>query len=220
MRELLLQEKMLLITFSIFFIILIAWFIVHLWRVWGKGSVNFATANAGSNFALKIRYHIPKELKIVMPMGRGAYPLSLALKKKEKWESTFFDWAASNTDLIAILCDPEPEALKYWTDLSLRVGEDFTLVILKEAEFDVSDAEEVKRLINFHPILVYHNDEPFCMWVERNHPSGSTKAYNVEYVAPADMNEFQMKKFDKYHKVLTRLIPDDVSKQLKSKKAA
>jgi hypothetical protein len=206
MYEASLVETMLIYTFGIFFAVLFIVFLTWVWKVHGPGSAIFSTANAGSNFARKIRYHLDQDISITMPMGKGLYPLNLCDEKRERWESKFFFWSSNDISLTAVLCDPESHVLKYWKDLSKRVGENLDLRVLSSDTMNEEDAKEASRLINFHTVLVYKNNRPFAMWIEKHHPTGSTKAYNVEYIAPRDLNEFQIKRFEQYSSVINRLI--------------
>lgn len=220
MYEASLVETMLTYTFGIFFTVLFIVYLTWIWKVYGAGSAIFSTANAGSNFARKIRYHLDQDISITMPMGKGLYPLNLSPEKREKWESKFFFWSSNHIPLTAVLCDPEPHVLKYWIDLSERVGLNLDLQTLSSDAMCEEDAVEASRLINFHTVLVHKNDKPFAMWIEKHHPTGSTKAYNVEYIAPKDMNEFQVKRFEQYSTIISRLIAHNNNDCKKTMKVA
>lgn len=174
-------------------------------RVYGPWSARFANTNASTNLSKKVKGVMKAGDTVWVPGGRGRYPFTLGVSGRASWEAQVAHWLTLGVSITYFLNSPTAETEQYWQRLLERLPTGLRVLILDRALASPADQVEIDRLERFHPVLAIRGERPLCMWVENDHPPESCVAYNVEYVAPPDMSEFQIARFNRYRRVITEL---------------
>jgi hypothetical protein len=194
------------------FLLLIFFLMGERWyRIYNFRSACFTNTNASSNLARKLRGILTAGDAIWVPSGEGDYPLSLRPRRRRKWEELLKNRLKAGIQMTYIITSPNSEALDYWQRLVGRMDGELGVCILNRQLAPADEATEIACLDEFHPVLVLRGDEPLAMWIENEHPPRSAVAYNVQYVAKEDITGDERERFDRYYKVLARLIDPTTS---------
>jgi hypothetical protein len=192
---------------AVIFAILMSWVLVERYRrLYGPGSAFIANTTAFRNLKAKMQpVLIGRGDEILIPAGAGCYPQVLRDSARTDWEMQLAEWAHKGIQITYILTSPAAGTLSYWQGLIDKLAPQLRVFVLDRKLAEPEDDIEIQRIQTFHPVLILRNGRPLCMWIEHDHRDNSFVANNVEYVAPADMNEFQLASFNRYLRVLRRL---------------
>jgi hypothetical protein len=174
-------------------------------RVNSLKSAFIHNTSAWSSLAKKIGTLLQPGDEVLVPAGRGRYPFKLGRKHRENWERQVQEWTDRRVRLTPIIIAPDHEALALWQNLVDRLSSTFRVCVLNPDLASSEDRKQISRLETFHPVLILRDNKPLCMWVENYHPANTAVANNVQYVAPEDMNDIEITRFNRYLKVLRRL---------------
>jgi hypothetical protein len=184
--------------------------LVNRWRrTYGAHSARFITATALKNLSKKIAYVAAPGVEVLMPAGHGLYPLTLTRHEREKMARQIEQWVRSGMRYSVIITAPNEEAESYWQGLVDRLPSNFNVFLLDRHKASIEDAIDIQRLDRFHPTLIVKDTKPLGMWLEGIHDERSRVAYNVEYVAPKDIIDFQLERFSRLLGVLRRLTDEN-----------
>jgi hypothetical protein len=197
------------VTLAIFGTFVLLVITERLVRVYSPKSTRFVTVKASTNLSKKLRYVLQAGAEILMPTGLGLYPLLLSNRRRLKWEKKLKIWLTDGVRVTILISTPNDKAIEYWKKLIDLSPNGLRVCVLDRSKASPEDAAEIVKLDTFHPTLVVKDGKPLAMWIESEHPPDSTVAYNVEYVAPNDIIDYQRARFERFLKVLRRLTDEN-----------
>ena len=177
-----------------FFAVLATVWLERLYRTYSPASARFSTVNASSNLFWKIKKFIGPKSYLILPIGKGLYPLSLWPWKRAIWEARLKSWLTKGASISLIISCPTPKGMEYWQNLVDRFHEP-NLDILNRHRANLHNSEQIKKLDTFHPALLFEKGRPQAMWIENFHNPERSVAEDVEYVAPSDLVDSQLDRF-------------------------
>lgn len=178
-------------------------------RETSPGSAHFSTARASTNLRKKIEPVIGPGVEILMPAGAGHYALTLSRLQQQKWLALLKHWMDRGARTTIIITSPDLAAVTYWQPLVDALVPSLRVCLLDRNLATRDDAEDIRRLDTFHPVLIVRDTEPLGMWIESRHDPESNVAYNVEYIAKGDIVNDQRLRFDRFLSVLRKLTDTD-----------
>jgi hypothetical protein len=192
----------------------------RLYRTFRRGSASFITANAATNLTKKIDHLIGPGVELIIPAGKGIYPLVTDGRGRASWEGNLDRWIKRGAQISILITMPNDEGATYWKRLSERLESRLDVWTLDRDRASAEDAADIHSLDTFHPILVVKNGTPLAMWIESYHPFDSAVAYNVEFIATRDIIDYQRARFDRYLRVLRRLMTRQPTPSLSAAESA
>jgi hypothetical protein len=151
-------------------------------------SGHFMEAAAASVLMRKFDPLVRGRCEIFLPVGDGRYLARVDSRLRKKWVGVLEQWMRRGATINVIVSSPSEEAHRAWQPLKNAARERLNVILLDRERAPTPEiARKIACLDTFHPIILVEREGRGAMWLERNHPVGSTIAYNIDYVAPDDV---------------------------------
>lgn len=143
-----------------------------------------------------------KDSKLLLVGYDGGYILG---KNKNLWRDSLSEWLKKGLNVEYILINPSRDAIDAFENIKEQAKGEVGKLEIWELK-DPDRLAESERLKTCHPTLFYGGDNKTkAMWIEGDHPPGSSFAYDVTYVPPGAMNDEQNGKFNEYESMIESL---------------
>ena len=131
---------------------------------------------------------VRRSCEIFLPVGDGRYLARVDSRLRKRWVAVLNQWMQRGATINIIVSSPSDEAHRVWQPLKDAAPDRLNVILLDRERAPTPEIErEIACLDTFHPIIFLEPGGRGAMWLERNHPVGSTIAYNIDYVAPDDI---------------------------------
>ena len=163
-----------------------------------------AEAAAATDLAPLIEPLIRPGAVLYLPVGAGKYLATTAPHLRRRWLAHLRGWLQHGATIHVIVSRPTDAARTWTTSLKNEFPHSCHAHFLHRERAPRSEGDDIRRLDTFHPVILRHGEASGMMWIEHDHQPDSVIAYNVDYVAPADIA--QDPRFERYLSGLLHLI--------------